>query len=251
MEHLPPAHLTHPLSLIISTCPPALSYTTKVELRNRRFEEHSALTENVYFLRRKTRRSLSGSRDVGAAGQPTKAAALSAGVVKGTKPASARRSTVESQPLRRPDPLNLASLLALGLAKNQGAYADEAFRAVGLTTPRNPGKRSAAEEGLLSPPHLFWKAVVVAPSRTRGDVGGWLEAKLGAAGAASSVPASSEYRRDLASEGVCPALQEGDALGMEDGKEVECGVSGSAKLIYRALRWVGGAGGGAWTIFER
>lgn len=109
------------------------------------------------------------------------------------------------------------------------------------------------EEPPLSPPHLFWKAVVVAPARTRGNVGAWLDAKFGGGGGAEGV---ARYARDVASQGLCPAPREGAGPGMEDHDGGDCGgSSGASKLIYRALRCVGWKAliwllvGGCWWLF--
>lgn len=139
-------------------------------------------------------------------------------------------------------------ILARGLAKNQGADAEEAFRAVGLTaTVEQPlvanGMEKHEESASFSPPHLFWKAVVVAPSRSRGNVQQWLEAKFG--GRAGGVGDVSAYEQALTSEGICPWLREkgeeqGDearpSVRQEDMKEVACGSSASSKLIYRTIK---------------
>lgn len=181
------------------------------------------------------------------------ASAGSAGAVAAARAAAAAaasavaRRHVEPRKLRQPRPLDLPTVVAPGVAKNQGTDAAEAFRAVGLTTVRRPGmktrehNRSSDGSALLpagsplSPPHLFWKAVVVAPSRTRGNVGAWLEAKFGGGGASGGGGVST-YREDLGSHGLCPGLEEGCVSGVEDHKEVACGSSGNSKLIYRALR---------------
>lgn len=159
------------------------------------------------------------------------------------------RDAADTEELRKPDPLDLPTIVAPGLAKNQGADAEEAFRAVGLTTVRRKWMSAAAagsrsdgsalpeEEPPLSPPHLFWKAVVVAPARTRGNVGAWLDAKFGGDGGAEEV---ARYAWDVTSQGLCPAPREGEGLGEEDHKGGDCaGSSGASKLIYRALRCVG------------
>lgn len=160
-----------------------------------------------------------------------------------------------------------------GVAKNQGTDAEEAFRAVGLTASRRrPEAKKAREqrqttaagrssdgsappvEGVeasassppLSPPHLFWKAVVLAPSRTRGNVGAWLEAKFGGGGTGGAEGCVSTYRQDLASHGLCPGLEEWRVSGSGvDEKQVAFGGFGSSKLVYRALRYVRTGGIGA------
>lgn len=152
------------------------------------------------------------------------------------------RRHVEPRELSQPRPLDLPTVVAQAVAKNQGTDAEQAFRAVGLTVVRRPGIKAREPDtnsdgsvllpagSPLSPPHLFWKAVVVAPSRTRGNVGAWLEAKFGGGGEGGST-----YRQDLDSHGLCPGLDVGG--GIEDHKEVACGSSGNSKLIYRALRY--------------
>lgn len=146
------------------------------------------------------------------------------------------RQHVEPRELGQPLPLDLPTVVAQAVARNQGKDAEEAFRAVGLTAVRRAGmnarEHNTSSDGSvllspLSPPHLFWKAVVVSPSRTRGNVGAWLEAKLGGGGA-------STYRQDVGR--LCPGLEVGCVSGVEDYKDVACGSSGSSKLIYRALR---------------
>lgn len=244
----------------------------QVELRNRRFEEHSALIGNASFLRRsKKPRSLSfidtGSGGRGDLSAPAgTAAAAAAGRRRG---AATEAEEEEEEELRKPRPLDLPAVVAPGVAKNQGTDAEEAFRAVGLTTAsgrpetnkareqqqqrqqeqrqqtagRSDGSvplpveasASASAPAPFSPPHLFWKAVVLAPSRTRGNVGAWLEAKFGGG-------MVSTYRQGLASHGLCPGPEEGrvsgsgSGSGVDDDREVACGSSGSSKLIYRALR---------------
>lgn len=218
----------------------------QVELRNRRFEEHSALIGHASFLRRnKKPRSLSFNDTNGRAEPSASVEAAAAG----------RRQTEE---LCKPLPLDLPTVVTPGVAKNQGIDAEEAFRAVGLTTNRRfvPETKAREQAGSsdgsvpppveaspFSPPHLFWKAVVLAPSRTRGNVGAWLEAKFGGGGAGGA-GGLSRYRQDLASHGLCPELDEEclSGSGVDDDKEVACGSSGSAKLIYQALRYVGKMG---------
>ena len=138
--------------------------------------------------------------------------------------------------LRKPDPLDLATVVAPEFSENQGEDSEEAFRAVGLRTVRVRGSRRTTGDngfgqGLVSPPHLFWKAVVVAPSRSRGHVGGWLEAKFG-----GGSHDASQFLRELYREGVCPALQPGDSLMVDDASEISCGGSATAKLIHRSIR---------------
>lgn len=157
--------------------------------------------------------------------------------------AAAKRNATGFKVLCKPKPLNLTDIVAPGLVKNQGTDAEEAFREVGLTAVKRlaeepPGKIAggsvlSATENSLSPPHLFWKAVVVTPARTRGSVGAWLEAKLG-----GDVRRMSEYRQDLCFHRACPELQEGEVLDADDDEEVACGSSGHSKLILRALRCV-------------
>lgn len=245
----------------------------QVELRNRRFEEHSALIGHASFLRRnKKPRSLSFS-DTGGRAE------LSASVGAAAAVAASRRhgAAAEAEELCKPRPLDLPAVVAPGVAKNQGTDAEEAFRAVGLTatTSRTPETKAAREQTgssdgsapppppppveasplSLSPPHLFWKAVVLAPARTRGNVGAWLEAKLGGGGAGGTGGVST-YRQDLASHGLGPELQGGcvSGSGVDDDQEVACGGSGSSKLIYRALRYVGGNGtrgeGGSQSVWS-
>ncbi|CAM9572322.1 unnamed protein product, partial [Hapterophycus canaliculatus] len=86
----------------------------------------------------------------------------------------------------------------------------------------------------FSPPHLFWKAVVVSPSETRGNVGAWLEAKF-AAGRGGVAEGASSYREDLAAHGLSPEQGEGAEFLVRDDEESACGSSGNSKLIYRAL----------------
>ncbi|CAM9403052.1 unnamed protein product [Pylaiella littoralis] len=210
-----------------------------IELRNRRFEEHSTLTDHASFLRRnKKRRSLSFDENTATPGP----AAAVAAVKTGSATAAVARRHVEPRELSQPRPLDLPTVVAQAVAKNQGNDAEEAFRAVGLSAVRRPGtkawERNTSSDGpvalpvgsTLSPPHLFWKAVVVAPSRTRGNVGAWLEAKFG-----GGVGGESTYRQDLSSHGLCPGLEVGNASGVEDPKVAACGSSGTSKLIYRAL----------------
>lgn len=258
-----------PPLIFLSPCPTLRGL--QVTLRNRRFEEHSVLTENASFLQRnKKRRSHSfnataaAAADVGgnalALRRRAVAARASAAAVSAAAAAAAMlaaeaqgRDAADTEELRKPDPLDLSAIVAPGLAKNQGADAEEVFRAVGLTTVRRKGMSAAAaasagkrsdgsaalskEEPPFSPPHLFWKAVVVAPARTRGDVGAWLEAKFGGGGGAEGV---ARYARDVASQGLCPAPPGGGVLGVEDHNGRDCGGgSGTSKLIYRALRYVG------------
>lgn len=232
-------------------------------LHNRLFEKHSALAESVSFLRRhKKRRSQPFSNDSsGGVGHPSTVASTVAvassvgGHHAGARALSqpdmsvtstaARRNAADIYELRKPDPLDLATVVAPGLVKNQGVSAEKAFRAVGLTTVRGLGTKAArkgargaalpAGGSSFSPPHLFWKAAVVAPSQTRGNVGSWLEAKLGGGGGAEAV---AMYPRDVASQGVCPLPREGDVLGAKDEHEVACSSSARSKLIYRALRLV-------------
>lgn len=238
-------------------------------LRNRRFEEHSALTANASFLQRNKKRR---SHPFNAVGVPATgadgnalalrrravAAAASAAAVSATAAAAAMlaaeaqgRDTSDTEDLRKPAPLDLSTIVAPGLAKNQGVHAEEAFRAVGLTTVRRKEVSAAAatgagkridgsalpeEEPPLSPPHLFWKAVLVAPTRTRGNVGAWLDAKFGGDGGAEGV---AKYARDVASQGLCPAPREGAGLGVEEHDRGDYGGgSEGSKLIYRALRCV-------------
>lgn len=221
--------------------PPSL-FRKQVELRNLRFEEHSALIEHTPFLRRnKKRRSLSFNDNSRWAEHAAKAAAAT--VAK-------RQGASEIGPLRKPHPLDLPTIVTPGVAQNQGTDAEEALRAVGLTTVAGPGTKAreqggAAAEGSVpppseegvpfSPPHLFWKAVVVAPSGTRGNVGAWLEAKFSVGGGGAAGGAS-EYGRDLAAHGLCPEQEGGAASLVEGHEEAACGSSGSSKLIYRALR---------------
>lgn len=244
--------------------PAAASIVLQVQLRNRRFEEHSALVGHASFLRRhKKPRSLSFNDTSGRADL----SAASVGPVAGVAAATASRrpgattAILEEvhEGLRRPCPLDLPAVVTPGVAKNQGTDVEEAFRAVGLTTTmtttsrgaetKNAGEQQAvvaagsserslplppkASTSPLSPPHLFWKAVVLGPSRARGNVGAWLEAKFGGGGV-------STYRQDLAYHGLCPGPGEGcvsgPAVDDDDDREVACGGSGSAKLIYRELR---------------
>lgn len=253
----------------------------QVTLRNQRFEEHNILTENASFLQRnKKRRSHSvnttaASASVGgdalalrrravAAAASTAAASATAAAAAMLAAAAQERDAADTEELLKPDPLNLSAIVAPGLAKNQGANAEEAFRAVGLTTVRRKGMVVAAngksdgsalqeEEPPLSPPHLFWKAVVVAPVHSRGNVGAWLDAKFGGDGGAEGVAG---YARDVASQGLCPVTREEDVLAVE-GHEGDVGGenSGGSKLIYRALRCVGRRcfgcwRGGYWHFFQ-
>lgn len=224
-------------------------------LRNRRFEERSALTEEASILRKtKKRRSLSfndtGSGVPGGAKARAVATATADTVTK-------RHDGSRSGELRKPRPLDVAAVVSPGVAKNQGEDTEEAFRAVGLTTVRRLGteareRNSSPDNSLVlpagglspSPPHLFWKAVVVAPSHTRGNVGAWLEAKFGGSAAGGGAEGMSAYRRDLVSHGLCPELDEGVVSGVEDQEESSCGSSGTSKLIFRELRWVEQTGEG-------
>lgn len=223
----------------------------QVEFRNFRFEGHSALTDHASFLRRKKHRGVTPSRDggvqhrdavqltdrIGDTAAPTalrSAAWASGGRLEGTR-RPAQRDSIGGSVLPKPQPLDLAAIVAPGFAKNQGTDAEEAFRAVGLTSKIGGGGAEAGAlpevPSLLSPPHLFWKAVLVTPSRSRGNVGAWLQAKFGS-GEGGRL---SEYQRGLASRGLSPSLQAG---GVED-NEVACGSSGRSRLIHRSLRWVG------------
>lgn len=224
-----------------------------MELRNSRFEGHSALTDHASFLRRKKHRGARSSRDGGV--QHHDAVKLTGGIVDASPPAAAanggrlqgtqrpaRRVAIAGSLLRKPERLDLAAIVAPGVAKNQGTDAAEAFRAVGLTSVIGGGGGGGGVKAggvlpevasLLSPPHLFWKAVLVAPSQTRGSVGAWLQAKLGG-GEGGRL---SEYQRGLASRGLSPPLQAGGG-GAEDVK-VACGSSCRSRLIHRSLRWEG------------
>ena len=239
----------------------------QVELRNRRFEEHSALIGHASFLRRsKKPRSLSfNDTGGGRAGLSASAGAAAAAAAAPNRRHGAA-TEIEAE-LRKPRPLDLPAVVTPGVTKNQGTDAEEAFRAVGLTASGggaeaakkareqhtaaggSDGSQLPAAADLeeaspppLSPPHLFWKAVVVAPSRTRGNVGAWLEAKFGGGAADGVADGAAEgvakYRRDLVSHGLCPGLEEGwlSGSGVGDNEEITCGGSGSSKLIYRALR---------------
>lgn len=258
----------------------------QVELRNRRFEEHSALVESCSFLRRRKRRGLScDSRFINTTGasdphktrasvrdphissqtaSTTPAIALGTGVstTGGVRP---RESVVpkdaavwrdSSAVLHKPESLDLPAILAAGVIKNQAADAGEAFRAVGLVRPGGIGsevERSGGGGGydpLASPPipHFFWKAVLVVPARSRGNVGAWLEAKLG-----GGQGGKSSYVRDVASisgqefrgdgathaaageDGVINSSPHArDDMGQED--EVPCGNGASSRLVHLALR---------------
>lgn len=111
---------------------------------------------------------------------------------------------------------------------------EEAFRSVGLTTLRARDERGdGSRQVLLSPPHMYWKAVVVAPARSRGHVGGWLEAKFG-----GGSKDSSGYLGELVSEGAAPALQGGESMVVEGKGEVSCGSTATASLIHRSVRCV-------------
>lgn len=142
-------------------------------------------------------------------------------------------SIKQAQPnYQTPRPLNLLTAVVPGLAKSQGRDMEEAFRSVGLTTVRVRERRGdGSRQVLLSPPHMFWKAVVVAPTRSRGHVGGWLEAKFG-----GGSKGSSGYLGELFSEGAGPALQGGESMVVEGKGEVFCGSSVTANLIHRSVR---------------
>ncbi|CAM9412594.1 unnamed protein product [Ectocarpus sp. 8 AP-2014] len=216
-----------------------------MELRNRRFEERSALTEEASILRKtKKRRSLSFNDSGSGVPGKAKAGAATAAAVTEAK----RHDVSRSGELRKPRPLDVAAVVSPGVAKNQGEETEEAFRAVGLTTVRRPGTKArersnSPDNSLLlpagglspSPPHLFWKAVVVAPSHTRGNVGAWLEAKFGGTAAAGGAEGMSAYRRELVSHGLCPELDKGVVSGAQDEEESSCGSSGTSKLIFREL----------------
>lgn len=163
-------------------------------------------------------------------GVPTRVTADSA--VGSRRVASIKQSQPEYQ---TPRPLDLLTAVAPGLAKSQGGDMEEAFRAVGLMTLRVRDQRGdASKKVLLSPPHMFWKGVVVAPARSRGHVGGWLEAKFG-----GGSKASSGYLGELLSEGANPALHGGESMVVEEKGEVFCGGSATANLIHRSVRCVG------------
>ncbi|CAM9534291.1 unnamed protein product [Ectocarpus sp. 13 AM-2016] len=218
-----------------------------MELVNRRSEERSALTEEASILRKtKKRRSLSfNDTGSGVLGETKAGAAATAAADTEAN----RHDVFRSGELRKPQPLDVAAVVSPGVAKNQGEENEEAFRAVGLTTVWRPGTKarewssSPANSLLLpagglspSPPHLFWKAVVVAPSHTRGNVGAWLEAKFGGSAAGGGAEGMSAYRRELVSHGLYPELDKGGMSGAEDQEESSCGSSGTSKLILRELR---------------
>ncbi|CAN0104438.1 unnamed protein product, partial [Ascophyllum nodosum] len=145
------------------------------------------------------------------------------------------RDTVSTEKLLKPVLLDLPTIVAPGLVKNQGANMEEPFRAVGLTTvegPHQTGNSSRLDSCRKNPfclPDVFWKAVVLAPARSKGRVGGWLAAKLGGGD-----------QGEIRLERAWPALKEGGSMAMvtEADREISCGSSATSKLIHRSVRKV-------------
>lgn len=133
--------------------------------------------------------------------------------------------------MRKPEPLDLPAILGSTVAENQGTDAEEAFRAVGLT--RRDGEGTGKDDP-LSLPHLFWKAVLVVPLRSKGDVGAWLESKLGD----GRREGMEGYVSDVQRSQLTPAEIVSNMTEAEERREVPCGNMGRSRLIHRSFRYV-------------
>lgn len=132
--------------------------------------------------------------------------------------------------LRKPAPLDLPAVLGAAVAKNQGKDVEAAFRAVGLARRGNEG---TGKDDPLSLPHLFWKAVLVVPIQSRGDVGAWLECKLRDGGEEEG----KGYLADVMSSHLSSTeVVSSHRLSVEERGDMSCGISGRSRLINRSLK---------------
>lgn len=130
--------------------------------------------------------------------------------------------------LRKPAPLDVLMVLGAAVAKNQAKDAEAAFRAVGLARRSNEG---TGKDDLLSLPHLFWKAVLVVPIQSRGDVGAWLECKL-----RDGTEEDTGYLANVMSSHLSSTEVVNHRLLVEGRAEMPCGMSGRSRLVNRSLK---------------
>lgn len=122
--------------------------------------------------------------------------------------------------LRRPHSLELPAVLAANLRKSQRVGAAECYWKAGVAD-------SDVRDCDVDMPHLFWKAVLIVPWWTRGDIGGWLEAKLGGR--------TLSYAEDINKGNLFP-IRVTCADGMDTGEMIYWAGNMTSRISHLALK---------------